>query len=335
MRFPVLVSDLVFAMRSTWWNAGYPHVGELAGHYGVPNDWAFDLRPLRAVHSAVGVAALLVGGWVAWSAQKSRPSLRFVALALPLALIPALGSMPESRLLLPALLGWSVLLAQFCASLLARWRDRHTVRAAGALCAAAALAALEAIASLNYSLDEAADLPRLAHAVRESIVARELDGLLSNAKRVLLISAVDPTTTIYIPLVRRWHGRPGPDACQLLFSAFAPMRLERLSLRGFILERLTDYLTPPDIYAQAFNRAPLQSGQHFESDGLRVEVERVADGLPMRIRYELDISLDDPSTVLLTQTTRGLYPMLFPPIGEGIVIPPAFPPIERIYQHAP
>ena len=97
-------------------------------------------------------------------------------------------------------------------------------------------------------------------------------------------------------------------------------------LAGLVVERLQVEYSAADAYASAFNQMPLQVGQHFVSDGMQVTVERVQEGRPMRARYELDQSLDDPSVVLLMQTVFGLSVVPPPPIGESIVLGPALPP---------
>jgi hypothetical protein len=330
LRLPVLVSDLVFALRSNWWSGGYPWAAQLAAVVGLPPVWAQDFRLLRTWHELAGVPAIAAAVWVAWSAQRSQPRLRFVALGLPLSLLPALGSLPESRLLLPSVLGWSILLAQLAADGVKRLRVTRNVDVYAQLGAATALAVLEALSCLHYTTEETDVMPRLAHAVRQSILAPELDPVLRGARRAMLVAAVDPTTTIYIPLVRRWHGRPGPERCQLLLSAYSSMRLARLSARSFRLERLERYYTPPDLYARVFDREPPRAGQRFDTAGFSAIVERVVDGMPVQVRYELDIVLDDPAAVLLTQTVSGLRPLAFPPIGQSVVVPAAAPPLALL-----
>ena len=169
-------------------------------------------------------------------------------------------------------------------------------------------------------------MPRMAEAVRRSILQPSLDAALGGARRTMLVTALDPTTSIYIPLLRRWHDRPGPPSCQLLFSAYARMRLERLSAHSFRLERLDVIETGPDLYALAFNRDPLREGQQFDSLGLRVTVERTHAALLVQARYEVDVMLDDPTTVLLIQTHTGLRQLAFPPIGQSVILEPAAQP---------
>jgi hypothetical protein len=164
--------------------------------------------------------------------------------------------------------------------------------------------------------------------VLASFLTPDLDPLLGNDTRVMLLSAADPTTTIYLPLIRRLHGKLGPRACQLLTSTFVPLQLTTLSPYAFELTRLADAYTPGDAYAAVFNREPLHTGARFDSGWLHVTVEATVRGLPMRARYEIDRPLDDPQVVLLAQTSTGLRPLGFPAQGESVTLMPPVAPYE-------
>src|SRR5262249_33792975 len=117
VRLPVLVGDLVLAVRSTWWSAGFPWAPELAQRGWLPQAWALDLRPLRSVQVALGVAAMpVLAAFVVWTLRRrttgTASNTRFLALGLPFALIPVLSGFPESRLLFPGLLAWSAMLGE-------------------------------------------------------------------------------------------------------------------------------------------------------------------------------------------------------------------------------
>jgi hypothetical protein len=335
-RLPVLAGDLVFGVRSNWWGGGYPQAARVVTALRWPLSWVIDVRPWRVLEVLLGTLALITMWAVARSVRRAskrapRPELRFAAAGLLLAMLPYLGGFPEGRLLLPPLFGWTVVLGQFVAMHLARLRtDARSWRARLALGLAGGLALLEGITSFEYSSDDTRDLPRIAGAVRASILAPQLDAALGGARRAMLVSAVDPTTTIYIPLVRRWHGRPAPEQCHLLLSAFSQMRLERSADRIFTLERLQSEFTAPDAYGTVFNREALHDGDSFDAGGLRVTVERTFEGRAMRVRYELDISLDDPSAVLLTQTLQGVQQLRFPPPGQSIFLAPPLLPFGLI-----
>jgi hypothetical protein len=255
--------------------------------------------------------------------RRSASDLRFVAAGVPLALLPAVASLPESRLMLPALLGWAVLLARSALNRLAVWQQTRRTSAAISCAIAASLCLIEIVLPIGYGRAEITGLPALARAVRGAILEPNLDALLVPGQHALLLSASDPTTTIYLPLVRKWHERPSPDSCQLLMGGYGPLKLTRTSPSAFELERLETQLTALDVYASAFNRLPLHAGQRFESGGMDVRIDRSFEGRAIRVHYELHRTLDAPSLVLFAQTEHGLHPLRFPMLGQSTVIGPA------------
>ena len=275
-RLPALAGDLVLAIASNWWSAGFPWAAQLAEHGLVPAAWAHDILPLRVVQERIGLFALLLGafllGWAARAPEARRA--RFLVLGTPLALVPALSSLPESRLLGPALVGWTVALASLAQHAAARAGAQPRARGVATFAVAAAFALYQACMPIWYGSFETDIGLRMARGARASILAPQLDRMLANARHVLLLGAADPTTTIYVPLVRRVHGRPAPRSCQLLTGTFAPHRLERLSSTSFALERLQRGYDGGDAYASTFNSDPLRRGDHVEIGGLRVVVER-------------------------------------------------------------
>ena len=324
-RAPALAGDLVLGLRANWWTGGFPWTPMLVEHGLVGSDWLLDLRPMRALLQATGWLAIAGYALLAASALRARATtrdLRWLVLGAPLALVPSLSSAPESRLLVPALLGWSAAMALLVRDRLAALRARPGSASARAGLVLAWLFTLYHVAFPAWnSAQEVQVLARLAPGVRASILAPELDPLLRPAQRVLLLSAADPTTTIYIPLLRKLYGRVPARDCQLLDAGFVRLRLLRIAPDTFLLDRLSDAYTAGDAYATAFNREPLRRGQRFVSDGMRVTVERVQDGLPMRARFQLDRTLDGPQVLLLQQTAEGLRRVAFPKVGEALVLP--------------
>ncbi|MFI5307063.1 MAG: glycosyltransferase family 39 protein [Polyangiales bacterium] len=334
-RFPVLMADLVLALHSSYGSAGLPFVIRLVERGLLDPAWLFDLRPLRELLIWAGLFSLVLFAALGVSVARRRegkPDLRWLVLGTPLAVLPSVSSLPESRLLVPALLGFCVVLAERVHASVEAWRARRSAFAPALGLAAASAFAAYHIALPSYDdFVEAGAGARLANAVRASILAPELDPLLGRDARVMLLSAADPTTTIYLPLIRRLNGKPGPRACQLLTSTFVPLQLTTLSPYAFELTRLSDAYTPGDAYAAAFNREPLHTGERFDSDWLHVTVDATVRGLSMRARYQIDLPLDDPQVVLLAQTPEGLRRLAFPPQGESVTLmPPATP-----YELAP
>ena len=323
LRGPVMLADLVLGLRSNWWSSGYPWAEILGRWLQRDAAWALDLRGMRAIHVGFGIASCVIAACCAWFAQKHSPKLRFAAFALPLAIIPTLGGAPESRLLLPAMFGWSLLLAQVLQTLLTQVRQRVRAHLTLALLSVSLMTALEVRVSLLYSAEDRAFLPRLARVIRQSILAPELDRALTNVEDAFLVAAVDPTTTIYIPMLRRWHGRSGPQRCHLLMSTISSMRLERLGPAEFRLSRLQEFYTPPDVYAEAFRREPLREGETLATRSLVATVEQVHNGMPTVVRFSAQRNLDDAAITLLIQDNTGVLPLRFPPVGQSVMFTPA------------
>jgi hypothetical protein len=329
----VLAGDLVLALRSNFWSGGlpWPWASALAEFGVMPAAWLADMQPLRALLERVGWCALalyMVLGYAAARGADGR-RLRFLIWGTPFALLPVVSSVPESRLLAPAMAGYSVVLAALAASYV------KAVRAAPArlfgwlpLAAAGALVLLHATAAPFFARSEVEFGARFASAVRGSILSPRLDPAMRSAQRVLLLGAADPTTSTYIPLVRRIHGAPAPRACHLLTATSSPIFLTRASDREFVIERLFPGLTPGDTYGAAFNGGAIRAGQRFAVEGMRVTVERVYEGRPFETRFVLDRSLDDPAVVLLQQSVHGLAPITFPKVGERVLLPPPIAPFE-------
>jgi len=331
VRLPVLAGDVVLSLPANFWTAGWPWVPELAARGVLPAAWAQDMLPLRRLQQWTGVLALAIFALIVRRAARA-PALvraRPLMLGAPLALLPVLPALPEGRLLAPALVGWSVALAGLVYVQITGFRAAPGARAALGCAAALALAALQLTLPPWLGFIQSRLGRELARGVSASILTPKLDAPLRAGKRVLLLAAADPTTTIYIPLVRRVHGRPAPEAVQLLAGTFAPHRVFRLSPNAFVLERLHAGMTAGDAYASAFNSQPLHSGESFQVEGMRVIVERVRRGRPLRTRYELDRPLEEPEVVLLLQTASGLVRSRFPRVGESKLLPAPWPPIAR------
>lgn len=319
VRAPISIGEMVTGVEASWWSGGFPWARTLADARLVPASWANDMRPFQEVQVALGVLAAAVALWIAREAWREREH-RWLIAAAALAFLPSLASMSESRILLPAFVGWSAIVARRLQHQLELLRAQP-IRSA----AIATVTLMLLIVPTSCSWPTIHGMPALMRAVRASLLDPRLDQLIAG-RRVLLISAADPTTTIYLPLVRRVHDRPSPKASLLLSSSAVDQRLLRTSVNSFVLERLRPDLTALDIYASGFNRQPLRDGEQFEAGGMHVRVERALDGRAMRTRYELDASLDSPEIVLLFQTAQGLEPLAFPPVGASTIVGPPVPP---------
>jgi hypothetical protein len=305
LRLPLLAGELVFGVRASWWRDGVP--ARLQA-----------VLPIMTVHwptaqLLIGGLACLLAATVLIARARAAAAIRFIVIGTPVSLLPMLGTLPESRVLLPAMFGWSIVFGQWL------WAagQRRQLSAAGSLWL------IGCVAPLLFGPHDNTELPRFSAAIHAAILDPALDPILADGP-VLLMAAFEPTTAI-LPLVRRWHGRPVPRSFQLLTSALSPQRLSRLDSRRFRLERLDLSPSALDLFASSFNRSPLLVGQQFLAGLLRVQVEGVFAGRLVSARFELDRSLDQ--CVLLSSGLRGLIRVQFPDIGRSVIVDPPLPPL--------
>ncbi len=324
-RLPVLVGELVLGIRSNFWTSSVPWGVELAQLGIIPSLYANDMLPMRQLLERIGLFALVIFTLVVVVATRSDIGrrARFLFLGAPLALVPVLSPLPESRVLLPALVGFSAMFAMFLYASVTAWRSgKGRVRAALGLALGIPLLLTQTASGYYFGCFEVRYGFDLANRVRGSILDPKLDMPLDSAKRVLLFSAADATTSIYVPLVRKVYKRTAPDSVYLLTSTLAPHRLSRVGSNAFVLDRLHLAYTPGDAYSSTFNSQPLRVGQRFSVAGMQVKVERVFQGRPIRTLFILDRSLDDPRVLALVQTSNGLKRVAFPPVGRDMIVPP-------------
>lgn len=327
-RFLVLCGDLVAAIPASFWTWGVPWPLPWVQSGLVPWSWVLDISAARDLLQGFGVLALLFALWIGsrcLRATRARgEELRWLVFGTPLAILPVLCSFPENRLLVPAQVGWAAMLAYFVhASVAARAKSG---RAFGPeVIAASGLALYHLVVPAAQAPAELRNTSRNASAMRASILAPALEDMLRGKRQLMLLSAADPTTAIYLPLVRKLHRRSAPPSCLLLSSSGVPQTLSRLSQTAFTLERTALGYTAADNYAAFFTDRPLRTGDRFSVDGMRVRVELAQDGRPLRTRFDFDSPLDDPALLFLMQTPRGLTPLPLPSVGGSVLVLPPVP----------
>ena len=315
LRLPTIAADVVFALRSGWLH-GFPWPDALRALGIDPEHWA-------PFHIALGVASLGIGVYVAAQLLHRRAligsgRIRFVIVALPLTFVPILATLPDNRIMLPPLLGWSMLLGQWLWSAYDQLRMRHHTTKNWLSCIAALLLwMLGSVSPPVNSANEIRDLPHLAGVVRAGILDPRLDSILQSGP-VLLVAAAEPTTFL-LPMVRSWYHRAVPSSFQVLGQPLVSQRLERLSENSFALED-SEVVRLPIRIPDAFNREGAYVGQTAHVNDLHVTVERVFQGRSVRARFESDRPLSD--YVLLTQTSGGLEPIVFPALGDTFILAP-------------
>jgi len=326
-----LLGDLALAVPAGWWSWGSPLTNAFVHAGLVPASAAADLHAIRALQAIGGIAGglVLVGLFVAMRAQPLLRARSWLLLGAVLAVVPVLGAFPDARLLMPAQAGFSAALAALIhRGVTALGMRARTPRAWLAALLPSGLAALQLTASLTFGAGDIRIGALLPDVVRRSILRLPIADPDVPTRHLLLLNASDPTTTIYVPLLRRAHGRSTPASCHLLSAAHVPQRLRRVSAHAFTLQRLQGGLTAGDVYASAFNDRPLTAGRRVDLGVLRVSVLEVdAAGRPTLVRFEHALDLDDPRLVLLFQSLHGLIRVRPPPIGGELNVPPPLPPL--------
>jgi hypothetical protein len=239
-----------------------------------------------------------------------------------------LCSFPESRLLLPALVGWVVLLGCVVQARAIAWRAKPGLSSGLGLLVVGGFVLYQIALPLLHVPINIRDAIRIAAAARSSILSPALDPAIGPHTRVMLFGGADATTTLYGGLVRKYHGRSAPAAWHLVSSTFAPQTLHRISATAFTLERMHPGYTAGDSYADFFTDRPLRVGEQFRVGCMRVGVELVHAGRPLRTRHDFDRPLEDASLLFLLQTIRGLEPLQLPAVGGSVFLPAPVPPFD-------
>jgi hypothetical protein len=334
-RLALLVADVVAGLPATYWTHGVIWPPSVLSTGMVPLTWLYDLTEPRRVFTAVAMVCTAFACWIGYAALRgARASgfqdARWLILGAPLALLPMLSACAESRLAVPAVVGFCVIPPVL---LHASWRDLRD-RSGRLRGLAAAIASLFVLFHLYVPLtrghSEAGFLRIVAGAARRGILDPRLDRAIRPDTRVMLFTTADPTTSLYGGFVRRVHRRPAPGAWHLLSSTFAAQRLTRLSERAFTLERVHPGYTAGDAYAEYFTDRPARAGQRFRAGDLEVVVEQAHAGRPLRTRYTFGSSLDHESLLFVTQTRRGLRPFTMPAVGGSAIVEEPFPAIDLL-----
>ncbi|MDH5675595.1 MAG: hypothetical protein OEZ06_25960 [Myxococcales bacterium] len=311
-RFPVQVGDLLLGLQADGYSYGSPWAHALG----------LDLQGWQRLQLSAGVAATAM--WVALlglalrgdNASRAAQSL---GLGAVLSMIPSLAATPSSRTLVPPLLGVTALLA-LCALWL--WRRRGVSRLA-----VLAIVVLHLGLAIWSTRILTAGAALVSRQVQRSILRAPLDPATVAQQDVFLLGVADLTTTIYLPLVRRFHGLAAPRSCHLMTASWGAHELRRVAADSLELRRLNAVATPGDLYARVFNDGEPLPGLHGRAGPMWAEVVQVDAGVPTAMRFRFARPLDDPSFLFLLQTAAGLQRFSMPAVGRALILPPPLPPL--------
>jgi hypothetical protein len=340
-RLPVLVGDLMLAIRADWWVFGSPWLPDLIRAGVLDARWYVDAERWRVLQSSVGCGALVLAVAIAVAvfakpnahdahAGPRRRHAAWIVLGAFLSLFALLPTFPSTRSLVAPLIGWSVLMALVAERALAT-----LTRASGSrlLARISALAGLGFVV-LHLAYDvwcapiDAEVLARNSTRAANIALAAEVDDARLPQQRVIMLQSVDQGTTIYFSLVRKLHGLHGPEAHWTLSPSVLPYVLTRTGLASLEIELPVGELLT-STYESIFRtlEEPVTVGQSFAWGGLLVTVRETRNGGVSRVLFAFDRPLEDRMFVFLISSARGLVPFRLPPVGGRVEIPLAPQPL--------
>ncbi|HET8932714.1 MAG TPA: hypothetical protein VFN67_04700 [Polyangiales bacterium] len=323
-RVPVLSADLLFGLPSYYdHSGGFPlRTWFLSLNLLSPDIW-LRLPDWTTCHVWIGYLALVFGvGVYAWLRRKrsTEQPPAWLALGTLLSLLPCAGSLPEDRLLTAATLGSSAL---FASLLVAAARAlRHPPRRALTL-ALLLMAAWLPVSAFARSYDDARMIRDGSELARAWCLDAELPEVDAQHTRVYVISTADFNTAVNLPWLRRVEAnKPLPLSYRRLIPGPSPVRIVRENDRSLEAQVVISdvYGTAvPALYRDA--AAPVTPGERQPLPGFVATVlETYADN-PVRMRFEFDRSLDDPSIWFVAATDHGVRRIAMPAIGQSILVP--------------
>jgi hypothetical protein len=330
VRVPVFIGDLALAMPSEYWTFGFPWTIVLAQLGYVPMRWVKDPEPWRVVQFGIGVVAtgllLLVARY---TLRRNRSgNVRWLFYGGLLSLVPVCGSYPSSRLLLTSLLGFTPLLATFIVNGIRTLRNEvraHPVRATATFAAALGIAAYQLVMSIFWQRLELVGMLDSTTRVRNAILNMDVNEAEFPKQDLVLLTALEGGTSMYLPLTRLRYGRTAPRSCLFLSYVIAPYDLERIGANAFTIRfGGTDVLLASA--AEQLLRSPhrpFHEGDTIDAGRWRITILGTFEDKPQYLRVEFDRPLEDPSLVFMALAPEGYRRVGMPRIGEKLVILPA------------
>jgi hypothetical protein len=275
-------------------------------------------------HVLIGYLALACGvGLYVWLRRQpgAQKPPAWLLLGTLLSLLPCAGSLPEDRLLTAATLGTAALVA--CALVSAARALLSAQRRVSALALGAVVLWIP-LSALARSFED-------VRSIRDgSAVARAwcLDAELPEAgaaadTRVYIVSTADFNSAVNLPWLRRLEANKAlPHAYRRLSPGPMPVQIQRenehtLDVRVVVSDVYGSAV--PGLYRDA--ASPVLAGERHVLPGLTVTVLEVYADNPIRMRFEFDRALDDPSLWFVAATDRGIRRLVLPASGASLLVP--------------
>jgi hypothetical protein len=327
-RVPVLLSDFVFALRADYWTAGSPWMQLWFQKHWIPRRWVHDPEPWRFIHFGIGIVAcgLMLALYRATLGRHRHRNVRWLVLGGLISLVPVCASFPSSRLVLVALIGFEPLLAVFIvesAAQLAQLRS-GSIRALSMAVLGALLFLYQVVIPVGLQRVEIAGVPEAVARVREAMLRMDVDERAFPTQDLILLTALEGGTSMYLPATRLRYGHPAPRSCKLLSYVPAPYTLVRLARNAFTIRYDGGYALLRTSNERLFRsqRLPLRQFDTVDVGTFRATIIDMYEGLPRSVLFEFDRPLEDPSLLFMIPVPQGYRRFEMPAIGQPAAVPP-------------
>jgi hypothetical protein len=286
--------------------------------------YAVDRRLALALGATGASGALLwsLAGRAVWASleAKHRGAIRWLCVGCAASMVPVLAAWPSDRLLFATSFGACALLAMLVDAAFAtgRWKK-----------AAVAALVLQLVPAAIIWVGGAPGLAKFDAAFRR--VALEV-AVSDEAmrRRVIMVTAPDLFSAAYVGIIRFVEGKGHPRTYNILSAAGADHRLTRTAESSFELETVGGPFLRTSMERLFRNPVvrPFAVGETAHIGAARVTVLALTDGLPARIRVELEEPLDQYT--LVRWESGKVRPLALPEVGQALTLSKQPGPVEEV-----
>jgi hypothetical protein len=246
--------------------------------------------------------------------QDEKGALRWLLAGALAAMIPGVGGFPGARELLIPNLGFAPVLAAALHGAGPPGQLEKVRRVGAGLLAIVHLgfAPLTQLLTQYSTLKMARASEDIAHDV-----AREAHG----DDRIFVVTASDPMTTTYPPLIVAVESDAAPKCWAQLSGARSDVTVTRTGPASFtVAPREQPFLRAPFETLYRSPSRPLRSGDDALVCGARVRVVESQQGRATKIEVTSDRALETPGTAWFVWQTGAMHRISFPPIHQSLTV---------------
>ena len=240
-----------------------------------------------------------------------------------LCVLPICASLPMNRNLLFVAIGAFGVMAQFIGGLFTK--ENWTVKSRFWRIPAWILCVALIFVHIGFTIVSRARAPKMVSfffdTVYSTIEVDPADDL--TGKTLVVVNAPNPMLFLGMPLFRAYWNKPLPDRSRLLAPAFTALKITRTADKSLLIEAQTGNILSTDKTRRDFKPnfanfyyhfnslfrpedLPFKAGEKTELSDMSAKVIRVdADGRPTTVRFDFDVSLDDPTLRWLQWHWKG------------------------------